>query len=190
MDTNCKSFNFQEATKLCELSSTTRVGYPNDLIEAQGSMYFDALHDTPLFSKPDPCLNNFTSCKTLKEAGHLTSGVYFICPDGLDKLQVYCDMDSAGGGWIVFQSRQDGSVDFNRGWDEYKSGFGSLSGEFWLGNDNLVGLTSDESQGGWELRVDLEDGRSNNTAWAQYNQFKIVGEKYSLYITDNQRGQQ
>ena len=84
----------------------------------------------------------------------------------------------------MFQSRQDGSVDFNRGWDEYKSGFGSLSGEFWLGNDNLVGLTSDESQGGWELRVDLEDGRSNNTAWAQYNQFKIVGEKYSLYISE------
>ena len=29
MDTNCKSFNFQEATKLCELSNTTRVGYPS-----------------------------------------------------------------------------------------------------------------------------------------------------------------
>lgn len=33
----------------------------------------------------------------------------------------------------VFQRREDGSVNFFRGWDAYREGFGKLTGEHWLG---------------------------------------------------------
>ncbi|XP_022103906.1 ficolin-2-like isoform X3 [Acanthaster planci] len=119
------------------------------------------------------------SCKMILDAGLHSSGIYTIYPEGFgaDGLCVYCDMVTDGGGWIVFQRRQDGSVDFYRNWTEYQSGFGDLSGEFWLGNDNLVTLT----QGTWELRVDLGDWEGN-TSWAKYSDFQISPGEYNLNI--------
>lgn len=55
------------------------------------------------------------------------SGVYRITPDPRNgTFDVFCDMESYGGGWTVIQQRLDGSVSFNRTWAEYKKGFGDL----------------------------------------------------------------
>ena len=95
----------------------------------------------------------------LYQAGYRYNGVFTIFPTSLsNELQVYCDMETDGGGWIVFQRRQDGSVDFNRTWADYQTGFGDLKNEFWFGNDILRDLTG---SGQWQLRVDLEDWQSN-----------------------------
>ena len=59
----------------------------------------------------------------------------------LRKLQVYCDMESDGGGWVVFQRRMDGTVDFYRNWADYVKGFGDLNGEFWLGLSEINRLS-------------------------------------------------
>jgi hypothetical protein len=33
----------------------------------------------------------------------------------------------------VLMRREDDSVDFNREWEDYKSGFGDVTGSFWAG---------------------------------------------------------
>jgi len=78
----------------------------------------------------------------------------------------------------VFQRRLDGSVDFYRVWDDYKLGFGNMSGEFWLGNDNLAAALQANDNN--VLRVDLEsfDGE---TAYAKYSSFN-VGDESTKYI--------
>ncbi|XP_068105089.1 ficolin-1-like [Hyperolius riggenbachi] len=120
------------------------------------------------------------NCKELLDKGFTMSDWYTIYPDGEQPLEVLCDMDTDGGGWIVFQRRVDGSVDFYRDWKAYKTGFGSRLTEFWLGNDNIHQLTS---SGTWELRVDLQDSDFVRYS-AKYNSFKVLGEseKYKLLL--------
>ena len=95
-------------------------------------------------------------------------------------LQVYCDQETDGGGWTVFQRRQDGSVYFFRNWLRYRNGFGDLRGEFWLGNDNLHRLLTAKSRN--ELRVDLGDF-DNNTAFAKYSRFMVGPENDNYVLT-------
>ena len=80
----------------------------------------------------------------------------------------------------VFQHRQDGSVDFYRGWAEYKMGFGNLSGEFWLGNDNIHLLTKDHNQ---KLKVELT--YNHEVKYVDYSTFWIDNEsqKYRLTVS-------
>ncbi|XP_025079714.1 uncharacterized protein LOC112555495 [Pomacea canaliculata] len=101
---------------------------------------------------------------------------------GSSTITVYCDQVTDGGGWTVFQRRQDGSVDFFRNWTDYRNGFGDLNGEFWLGLENLHTLTSLRH---YELRVDLE-AFNGSRAFAHYSGFRIgdVDTDYTLYFDD------
>ncbi|XP_028395739.1 deleted in malignant brain tumors 1 protein-like [Dendronephthya gigantea] len=78
------------------------------------------------------CVVSVKSCAHWYKSGRRSDGIYTINPDGNGSFYVWCDMTTNGGGWTVFQRRQAASVDFYRGWSEYKTGFGSLSGNFWL----------------------------------------------------------
>ena len=119
------------------------------------------------------CLVSGRDCFDLSNAGHTQSGVYSVNPDGKGHFNVYCDMRTDGGGWTVFQRRQDGSVDFYRGWNDYKSGFGQLTAEFWLGNDKIHRLTASRPS---SLRVELEDWNGVR-AYAKYRKFNISDEQ-------------
>ena len=121
-----------------------------------------------------------SDCSDLFKSGHYQSGVYSVNPDGRESFNVYCDMRTDGGGWTVFQRRQDGSVDFYRGWNDYKSGFGQLTAEFWLGNDKIHRLTAARPT---TLRVELEDWNAVKV-YAKYGKFNISNEqaKYRLEV--------
>uniref|UniRef100_T1E277 Putative ficolin n=1 Tax=Psorophora albipes TaxID=869069 RepID=T1E277_9DIPT len=118
--------------------------------------------------------------KSCQDVQSKKSGTHLIdVSHGVRKpFEVYCDQDFEGGGWIVFQNRYNGAVDFYRSWSEYKEGFGTLDGEFWLGLDKLHEITY---SGSYELAVLIED-YSGQKAFAKYSQFAIGGEAefYSL----------
>ncbi|XP_035664259.1 angiopoietin-related protein 2-like isoform X2 [Branchiostoma floridae] len=86
-----------------------------------------------------------------------------------------------GGNWTVIQRRQDGSVPFNRTWEEYRLGFGNTSGEYWLGNENIHLLTSQKD---YTLRVDLMDW-GGNSSYTEYSFFRVSNEsdQYRLHIS-------
>ncbi|XP_066509409.1 tenascin-like [Hoplias malabaricus] len=109
--------------------------------------------------------------------GDTTSDLYtiYLRGDESQPLQVYCDMTTDGGGWLVFVRRQSGKLDFFRNWRNYTAGFGDLNDEFWLGLANLHKITS---LGQYELRVDLRD--KGESAYAQYDKFS-VSEPRSRY---------
>ncbi|XP_046861623.1 angiopoietin-related protein 7-like [Xenia sp. Carnegie-2017] len=119
-------------------------------------------------------------CAGLYKKGERKNGVYEIDPDGQGRFSVFCDMTSSGGGWTVFQRRQDGKVDFYRDWKNYTQGFGNLASEFWLGLNKIYRLTSAKRN---KLRVDLGDW-SGNKAYAEYDFFAVKNEthKYQLSL--------
>ncbi|XP_041428049.1 ficolin 2 L homeolog isoform X1 [Xenopus laevis] len=126
------------------------------------------------------------NCKELLDQGEILSDWYTIYPENTDPMKVHCDMHTDGGGWIVFQRRWDGSVDFYRDWKSYKMGFGNRLNEFWMGNENIHKLTS---SGTWELRIDLQDFE-NVKHFVKYSSFKLLGEsdKYKLLLGNLNEG--
>ncbi|KAM4728392.1 tenascin-R isoform 2-T4 [Anableps anableps] len=123
-----------------------------------------------LFSTPQNCAQHLLN-------GETVSGVYtiYINRDPGQGVQVYCDMTTDEGGWIVFQRRQNGLTDFSRKWSDYRVGFGNLEDEFWLGLDNIQKIAS---QGRYELRIDMRDGQES--VYASYDKFSI-GDARNLY---------
>uniref|UniRef100_A0AAY5K466 Fibrinogen C-terminal domain-containing protein n=1 Tax=Esox lucius TaxID=8010 RepID=A0AAY5K466_ESOLU len=122
----------------------------------------------------------FRDCADLYQAGFHKNGVYTIHMNAQDTKKVYCNMETAGGGWTIIQRREDGSVDFQKTWKEYKMGFGMVSTEHWLGNEMIYLLTSQRQ---YALRVELTDW-DGHMAFSQYDRFHIDSEKrnYRLFL--------
>ncbi|XP_063997209.1 LOW QUALITY PROTEIN: tenascin-X-like, partial [Pogoniulus pusillus] len=140
--------------------------------------------DTRLLLAPPPAALPHPHPRDCREEqlngpGPSRPSLIFLGGDPQRPLPVYCDMQTDGGGWLVFQRRQDGGTDFWRGWEDYARGFGNVSGEFWLGNEALHALTA---QAPTELRVELRT--RDEEAFARYRDFAVGGpeEHYRLRL--------
>ncbi|WAR29921.1 FCN2-like protein [Mya arenaria] len=94
------------------------------------------------------------------------------------QVDVFCDMDTDGGGWTVFQHRIDDSVDFYKNFSSYENGFGSLHGNFWLGLRYMNEMTSRRTN---RLRIDLQTSNATKM-YDVYEGFSVgpVGPSYLL----------
>ena len=134
-----------------------------------------ALYFVFVFKETYFCL---LDCLAWFGAGMTIDGIYTLTISDVTSFQVYCDMKN--GGWTVFQRRQDNSVDFYRGWEDYSTGFGDLEGNHWLGLEKLYLLTS---EGNSELLVTMETFEGES-AEARYSSFSVsdAAGNYTLSV--------
>ncbi|XP_053313160.1 angiopoietin-2-like [Spea bombifrons] len=131
----------------------------------------------PVVSKEEQM--TFRDCADAYKAGLTSSGVYTLhFPNSTNTVKALCDMETGGGGWTVIQLRKDGSLNFHRIWKEYKDGFGSPPGEYWLGNEFVHQLTSQSS---YSLRIHLRDW-DGSEAYSLYDHFSLSSEEHNYRL--------
>ncbi|XP_072357738.1 angiopoietin-2b [Scyliorhinus torazame] len=168
-----------------QLSAATQ---NNSILQSQQISLMETVHnllnmvshgnDIPRVSRDEVV---FKDCAEVYKSGLTTNGVYPLhIPNTTETVKAFCHMEINGGGWTIFQHREDGNVDFHRNWKEYKLGFGDPSGEYWLGNEFVHQLTS---QSPHVLRIQLKDWNGNE-AFAVFDHFFLGNEeqKYRLHI--------
>ena len=86
------------------------------------------------------------------------------------------------GGWTVFMRRYDGSQDFYLYWNQYKEGFGNVTGEHWLGNDKLYYITNQKQ---YRMRMDATIWSTGERKYSVYDKFRIGNEtnNYRLNVS-------
>ncbi|XP_041377007.1 slit homolog 3 protein-like [Gigantopelta aegis] len=120
-----------------------------------------------------------SNCWDLKKYQNQTKdSTYSIDSPAGGQILARCDMSTDNGGWLIFLRRYDGAVNFNKTWNEYKYGFGELSGDFWWGNELLHTFTSAKAT---VMRVDMWDWKANH-AYALYDSFLVDDETHNYTI--------
>merc|ERR1711881_270429 len=133
-----------------------------------------------------------TSCDSYYLAGHRTSGIYTIKPTTFSpSYEVFCDMDSAGGGWTLVASIHENNIDGKcTSGDKWSSEAGgsaqstsdsvtfppNLSNKGCLGMDNKVVLLKNEQAGYLTRCPPGECGRQNH-AHSSDSTVRVGGRK-------------
>ncbi|XP_008065271.1 angiopoietin-2 isoform X3 [Carlito syrichta] len=160
----------------------------NSVLQKQQNDLMETVHNLLTMMSTNSAKNSFPAkeeqiifrdCAEVFKAGHTTSGIYTLTfPNSTEEIKAYCDLETGGGGWTIIQRREDGSVDFQRTWKEYKVGFGNPSGEYWLGNEFVAQLTNQQR---YMLKIHLKDWEGNE-AYSLYEHFYLSSEELNYRI--------
>ncbi|XP_078327584.1 techylectin-5B-like isoform X1 [Crassostrea virginica] len=176
-DQFCGCFGYNTQTQVCRVFKTCSMNGPMEYEE--GWIYYSL---DKLSEKVEA-----ENCQDIFKRRCTTSGIYTIYPwDKSDRdfraVDVFCDMETLGGGWTVLQRRKSGSTSFNQAWNKYKIGFGNLNESFWIGNDVIHQLTRHENVTLY-LAITLVNG---TTLYQMYRRFSVADEadKFRLFLQE------
>ncbi|KAH8419314.1 hypothetical protein KR222_004531, partial [Zaprionus bogoriensis] len=108
-----------------------------------------------------------------------SSAIHILHVPDIEPFAVPCQSDIQDGGWTVIQRRLDGTVNFERSWNEYRNGFGDLKGEFFIGLEKLHRMTKAQPH---ELYIQFETFHYH-TSYALFRNLTIDSEEESYRLT-------
>uniref|UniRef100_H2Z1Z0 Fibrinogen C-terminal domain-containing protein n=1 Tax=Ciona savignyi TaxID=51511 RepID=H2Z1Z0_CIOSA len=136
-------------------------------------------------------------CTTSSLSGSVAGAVFPIwLIKGYRFIYIKCDMSTVsnhGGkhGYMTFQQRINGKINFLREWESYVNGFGNPNGEYWAGLENILLMTRQSSYElgyGYSLkrptlRIDME-GWDGFRAYGVYEQFSLYAGRFNYQVTN------
>lgn len=114
----------------------------------------------------------------------IKDGEYYIYPDGLVPVHVYCDVTN--GGWTTVFHKTQKSDFFNRTWTDYLYGFGDPGSDYWAGLVNIRNLVLTEPM---ILRIELSNS-DEDEFYIEYESFYVGPEEtgFVLHVGNRTRG--
>ncbi|CAL4069975.1 unnamed protein product [Meganyctiphanes norvegica] len=125
-------------------------------------------------------------CHDIYIQGGRRDGVFEIYPgwNVSQSVKVWCEFDVGSEvGWTIILARMptEEPVNFSRGWDDYKAGFGDAHNEYWIGLLMLHEIMLAHCSQVLQISLHSWDQTTRN---AQYKDFSIGDEEsgYKLYV--------
>lgn len=103
----------------------------------------------------------------------------FLTFESYDPIQVYCDLSFKSLAWTVIMKRNINNPHetWNRTWNEYKTGFGKLDDDFWLGTRYIRQIVNSNIK--TLLRIEIMD--ENNDVKTFESESISLGDEKSNY---------
>ena len=116
-------------------------------------------------------------CNMLHMFTAVIQGRHVLLESTLPPFPVFCTIDK----FIVIQRRRSPfDLSFNRTWNDYKNGFGDVSGEFWIGLEKLYRITN-QPYVKYSIRFEMKL-KAGASYYYESNDFYIAGEKERYQI--------
>ncbi|ESO85001.1 hypothetical protein LOTGIDRAFT_168263 [Lottia gigantea] len=158
---------YKERLRKCVLQRKIRIGISKNALKGKikNEVKSNALQD---------CTEGYVMLDILKDRGFFITSIKPL-PDPEEPFEVLCYLE--WGGFTIIQQREhlSQSTDFNKNWIEYRNGFGTLHGNFWLGLEKMYKILQNNNTNGFNLHIHFFDTVYSQCTW-QVDKFNLEGE--------------